>query len=268
MGKISVYGYEFDEESWRKRERLEFATLDKVYNDIDLSGLKILDGGTGVGYSAKYLAQHVGNGLIVTVDVDPNSFEMLINIVEENILDRIVFIKANLSKLDFIKENYFDIVNLYFTVHTIESVTPGETLQVLREMYRVLKPGGMLVITENYPTFKPIDRAQELLIEFSKVEDKIMKALGVTARDIEYEPNQLANILMHVGFKDLTYVKISNGEIDPTLMDWVSYLVRRAQEIPDSKIKEEILKDIRSKLREAKDCGIRDNPSYVIYALK
>jgi len=68
-------------------------------------------------------------------------------------LDRIVFIKANLSKLDFIKENYFDIVNLYFTVHTIESVTPGETLQVLKEMHRVLKPGGMLVITENYSFF-------------------------------------------------------------------------------------------------------------------
>jgi len=268
MAKISVYGYEFDEESWRKRERLEFVTLDRVYNGIDLSGLKILDGGTGVGYSAKYLAQHVGNGLVVTVDVDPSAFEMLTNIVEENVLDRIVFIKANLSRLDFIKENYFDIVNLYFTVHTIESVTPGETLQVLKEMHRVLKPGGMLVITENYPTFKPVDRAHELLIEFSRIEDKIMKALGVTARDIEYEPDQLANILMHVGFKDVTHVKISNGEIDPTLMDWVSYLARRAQEISDNKIKEEILKDIRSKLREAKNYGIRDNPSYVIYALK
>ena len=163
-----------------------------------------------------------------------------------------------MSKLDFIKENYFDIVNLYFTVHTIES----------KEMHRVLKPGGMLVMTENYPTFKPVDRAHELLIEFSRIEDKIMKALRVTARDVEYEPDQLANILMHAGFKDVTHVKISNGEIDPTLMDWVSYLARRAQEISDNKIKEEILKNIRSKLREAKNYRIRDNPSHVIYALK
>ena len=51
MVKISVYGYEFDEESWRKREGIEFTTLDKVYNGIDISGLKILNGGTGMSYS-------------------------------------------------------------------------------------------------------------------------------------------------------------------------------------------------------------------------
>ena len=43
LTKISVYRYEFDEESWRKRERLEFAILDRVYNGIDLSSLKIFD---------------------------------------------------------------------------------------------------------------------------------------------------------------------------------------------------------------------------------
>jgi len=201
MTKISIYGYEFEEETWRERERLEFAILDRVYNGIDLSNLKILDGDTGVGYSTKYLALHIRDGLVVTVDIDTSSFEMLIKIVDEYLLNKIVFIKANLSKLSFIKENYFDIVNLYFTIHTIESVTLGETIKVLREMYRILKPGGMLVITENYPTFKPIDRAQELLIEFSKIEDKIMEALGVTARDVEYEPRELANILKHIGFK-------------------------------------------------------------------
>jgi len=253
MNKFSVYGYEFDEEAWRKREKLEFETLDKIYNNIDLMGLKILDGGTGVGYSAKYLALRVGTGLVVTIDIDPSSFEMLINIIEKEILDRIVFIKANLSKLDFIKENYFDIVNLYFTVHTIGSVTPGKIFQVLREMYRVLKPEAMLVITENYPTFKPIDKAQELLIEISKIEDKIMEILGVVARDIEYEPVELVNILTDVGFRDITYMKICDGEIDPTLLDWVSYLAGKAQEILDNNLREEILKDIRNKMREAKN---------------
>ena len=173
---------------------------------------------------------------------------MLASIVGGDVLSKIVFIKADLCKLDFMKENYFDIVNLYFTVYTIESVTPEETLQVLRRMHRVLKPGGMLVITKNYPTFKPIDRAQELLIEFSRIEDKIIKTLGVTARDVVYEPNQLANILIHVGFKGITHIKISNGEIDPTLMNWVSYLARKSQEIPDNKIKEKVLRDIEDKL--------------------
>ena len=126
----------------------------------------------------------------------------------------------------------------------------------------------MLVITGNYPTFKPIDRAQELLIEFSKIEDKIMKALGITARDVEYEPNELVNMLTRIGFKDVIYVKTSNGEMDPTLMDWVSYLVRRAQEILNDKIREEVLKDIRNRLEEAREYGIRDSPSYAIYALK
>jgi len=95
-----------------------------------------------------------------------------------------------------------------------------------------------------------------------------MKALGITARDVEYEPNELVNMLTRIGFKDVIYVKISNGEMDPTLMDWVSYLVRRAQEILNDRIGEEVLKDIRNRLEEAREYGIRDNTSYAIYALK
>jgi hypothetical protein len=46
--------------------------------------------------------------------------------------------------------------------------------------------------------------------------------------------------------------------MDPILMDWVSYLVRRAQEILNNKIREEVLKDIRNRLEEARGYGIRN----------
>jgi len=268
MAKIPIYGYEFDEEAWRRREGLEFALLDKVYSGADLSDLRVLDGDTGVGYSAKYLALRVKGGFVVTVDIDPRAFEMLTNLMAGKSLNEynIQFVRGDLRELGFIRDGCFDVVNLHFTVHTVESTTPGGTLQVLEGAYRVLRPGGTLVITENYPTFKPVDRAQELLIELSRIEEEIMEALGAARRDVEYEPDELAGMLVRVGFSEVSYTKISDGEMDPTLLDWALYLIKRAHEIKGSK--EGIVRRIEEKLNEARIYGIRGSPSYAIYALK
>ncbi|RLE80280.1 MAG: hypothetical protein DRJ51_06120 [Thermoprotei archaeon] len=266
--KVTIYGLEVEEEAWQKRAEIESKILARVFKDLDLSGLRILDGGTGVGYAVRYLVSHVGNGVVVTVDIDPRCLEMLRNFVNGNLLKRIIFIKADLRKLAFIKDGYFDLVNLYFTLHTVESTTPGGTIQVLREMYRLLRPGGMLVVTENYSEFTPIDKAQEVFLELSMIESSILDALGVHARDVEYSPEELVEMLTRIGFRNMSYKEVSRGELDPTLKDWVAYLVKNAKKIRDDRVRENILEEISVKLKEVEIYGLRDGPSYALYAFK
>jgi len=265
--KITIFGLQFEREPWSKREKIEFAILDKVYHSIDLLNKNVLDGGAGIGYSAKYLALHIGEGLVISVDIDSESFKTVRKIVNKNLEAKIVFINADLRNLNFIKDEYFDFVNLYFTLHTVESTTPGGLLQILKEAYRILKRKGKVIIVENYPSFKPIDKAQELLMELSTIEDEIMRVLSIR-KDREYQPKELLNILIQTGFKDIIYEKISDGVMDPTLINWVSYLVRRAKEIRDKELKESILNRIYSKLKDVKTYGLRDSPLYVLYAVK
>jgi len=104
-----IYGYKTEIRPWLERERLERETLDKVFAGVKLEGLRVLDAGTGIGYAAKYLAQRVGGGVLVTIDVDSSSLEMLKRLAGEELTEKLVFIKADMRNLDFIKNDYFDL---------------------------------------------------------------------------------------------------------------------------------------------------------------
>jgi len=268
MGEeFAVYGRKVDLKPWLEREKLELSTLNRVFSKIQLEGLRVLDAGTGMGYSAKYLAQRIGSGVLVTVDIDPGSLDMLRKLAGVKLIDKLIFIKADLRNLDFVKADYFDLICLYYTIHTIESTTPGGVKRVLEEMHRVLKPGGLLVAVENYATFEPIDDAHRLMLKFSLIEKEINSILAA-ASDIEYDPKELCSLLEDAGFHILNYKDVGQGCIDPTLLSWVSYLIDKAKSIQDQKTRREILARLKVLLEDAKKTGIRDAPSYAIYAKK
>jgi len=267
-GIVEIYGYKTKIQPWLERERLERETLDKVFAGIKLKGLKILDAGTGIGYAANYIAQRIGGGVLITIDIDASSLEMLRRLAGEELTKKIVFVKADLRNLDFIKDDYFDLACLYYTIHTIESTTPGGVRQVLREIHRVLKPGGLLVAVENYATFEPIDDAQRLLLELARVENEINILLNVREVDVEYDPEELCTLLMKAGYKDPTYRKIDDGGRDPTLLTWASYLKDRAHNIPDRDVRRRILAELKTLIDKEEKTGIRSSPTYVVYAKK
>jgi len=263
-----VYGYKTEIRPWLERERLEHETLDKVFAGIKLEGLNVLDAGTGIGYAAKYLAQRIGGGVLVTIDIDASSLEMLKRLAGKELTEKLVFIKADLRNLDFIKDDYFDLACLYYTIHTIESTTPGGVRRVLKEIRRVLRPGGLLIAVENYATFEPIDGAQRLLLELARVENEINALLGTREVDVEYDPEELCALLTEAGYRNPTYRKIDNGSIDPTLLTWASYLKDRARDIPDQDAREKVLAKLRTLISEAEKTGIRSSPTYALYARK
>nr|MDO8045999.1 class I SAM-dependent methyltransferase [Candidatus Baldrarchaeota archaeon] len=93
--------------------------LKDVFSSISLEKKRILDIGTGQGFACKFLVEHAEHSEIVTVDKDPLSLNRLRNIVGDDI-DKITFLKVNLSNMSFLKDNYFDIVLSHYTLSTVD----------------------------------------------------------------------------------------------------------------------------------------------------
>lgn len=115
--------------------------IEFMIEGIDLAGKKVLDFGSGLGGPAFYLATS-HHAHVYGVDVDP----FLVNQANENRdkkhLDQVSFELISSYKLPF-EDATFDVV---FSKEVIVHVSDKRA--VFKELYRVLKPGGVLVIMD------------------------------------------------------------------------------------------------------------------------
>lgn len=108
--------------------------------------LKVLDLGTGFGINVAFLARWLAKGSAVWT-VDPSK-EVLADV--EAMLDsesaRLVrFAVATADDLDF-ADGFFDLVVSVMVLHHLEELQPA-----LKEISRVLKPGGLLLVVDYKP---------------------------------------------------------------------------------------------------------------------
>ena len=130
---------------------------------ISLSGVRagqhVLDIAGGTGDLAKVFSREVGrNGHVVLSDINAAMLEVgrerLINAGCNNV----DFVLANAETLAPFDDNSFDLVTISFG---LRNVTDKDA--ALRAMYRVLKPGGRLLILEfSKPVFEPLSKAYDL----------------------------------------------------------------------------------------------------------
>lgn len=122
-------------------------TYEVYFNEVrkifgDLKGKKILDFGTGSGRSAQ-LIKTLGAEEVVGVDRNKEMIKLAKKIKDSSI-------KFNLiSKNIPYPDNYFD--HTLCIAVLIEIGSKKEMLNAFMEIYRVLKPGGKLVITTTNP---------------------------------------------------------------------------------------------------------------------
>lgn len=119
----------YPEDSINLSSRYKLA-LSWVPDDIET----LLDAGCAWGYGTRLLKQKCNQ----IYGLDPN--QDAINVAKERD-DRIKFINCGLEKTPFESE-FFDVV---VCCETIEHV--GNEIDSLNEIYRILKPGGILIIT-------------------------------------------------------------------------------------------------------------------------
>ena len=186
---------------------------------IDLCGIRkghrVLDLAGGTGDLAEKISRLVGTqGEVILADIN-NS---MLKVARDRLLDRGIFenltiMQADAEQLPF-TENYFDRIIIGFG---LRNVTHKE--KALQSMFRVLKPGGRLLVLEfstpTLPGLKSIYDAYsfKLLPLLGRVVAKDEDSYRYLAESIRMHPNQdtLKTMMMDAGFENCDYHNLTGG---------------------------------------------------------
>ena len=128
---------------WSRRWEYPFViqkVLDFAHTQ-DGRPLKMLDGGSGVTYVPYYLCDEVPNLSVICCDTN-TSYDPMFKAINANLgHDRVTFQEAMLQKLPY-TDGGLDIVAC---ISVLEHTDNYE--QIINEFARVLRPGGLLVLT-------------------------------------------------------------------------------------------------------------------------
>ena len=234
-----------------KRLEEEEKLLEKVFLHIPLERKRILDMGTGQGFACKFLVDHAKESIIITVDKDPLSLNRVRNVIGEKI-DDIIFMKADLTDMTFIKDNYFDIALSHYTLSAVDE---KELYIILEEVHRVLVPNGILVIVEGFNEGKK-DIPRRLTLELEEIYYQITG---------EFEEMRLETFLSKIkrfrGFRIVEVKKLDDGLLDPTIEDFAYYLLSLTKD-------ESLRRRIIEICEKGKIYGFRESPNYAFYLKK
>ena len=178
-------------------------------------GQRVLDIAGGTGDLAKKLAKAVGKtGRVVLSDINSSMLQIgRGRLLDAGIVDNVTYLQANAEYLPF-PENYFDRITIAFG---LRNVTQKEL--ALASMYRILKPGGSLVVLEFSKPILPV--LQKIYDTYSF---HIIPQLGkwVTGDEASYRylvesirmhPDQmnLSSMMKNAGFDDVSYFNLTGG---------------------------------------------------------
>jgi len=186
---------------------------------IDCSGIRkgqqVLDlaGGTG-DLSAKF-ARIVGpTGHVVLADINDSMLKVgRAKLRDLGIIGNVDYVQANAEALPF-PDNHFDLVTIAFG---LRNVTDKE--KALASIYRVLKPGGRLLVLEfSKPIYKPLSKLYDfysfnILPKLGKLIANDSESYRYLAESIRMHPNQetLKEMMQAVGFEGTEYFNLSAG---------------------------------------------------------
>ncbi len=197
--------------SFQQHKRWRKLTMDKMKVQ---TGQTALDVCCGTGDWTVSLAEAVGEtGRVYGLDFSENMLKIAEDKVRENRLRQVELIHGNAMDLPF-GDNTFDFVTIGFGLRNVP-----DYMQVLKEMHRVLKPGGMAVCLETSqpttPVFRQIYYAyfRYLMPLFGKVFAKSYQEyswLQESARDFP-GMEELAQMFWQAGFVNVIYKPFSGG---------------------------------------------------------
>ena len=186
---------------------------------IDCSGVRrgqtVLDlaGGTG-DLTAKFSRLVGETGRVMLADINDSMLKMgrekLRNI---GIVGNVEYVQANAEALPF-ADNTFDCITISFG---LRNVTDKE--KALRSMYRVLKPGGRLLVLEfSKPIIEPLSKAYDaysfhILPKVGELVAKDGDSYRYLAESIRMHPDQetLKGMMQDAGFENVDYYNLTAG---------------------------------------------------------
>lgn len=186
---------------------------------IDCSGVRrgqrVLDlaGGTG-DLTAKFSRLVGETGEVVLADINSSMLKVGREKLRNNgIIGNVNYVQANAEALPF-PDNYFDCITIAFG---LRNVTEKE--KALASMFRVLKPGGRLLVLEfSKPVLEPLSKAYDaysfhILPRIGELVAKDSGSYRYLAESIRMHPDQdtLKQMMEDVGFENATYHNLTGG---------------------------------------------------------
>ena len=188
---------------------------------IDCAGLrpaqKVLDLAGGTGDLTARFSRIVGErGEVVLADINDSMLKVgrdkLRNL---GLVDNIRYVQANAEALPF-PDNHFDLITIGFG---LRNVTDKE--KALASMFRVLKPGGRLLVLEfSKPTSELMAKLYDLysfhiLPKMGKLVTRDSDSYQYLAESIRMHPDQdtLKGMMETVGFESVDYFNLTQGVV-------------------------------------------------------
>lgn len=180
-------------------------------------GHRILDLAGGTGDLALQFSKKVGpKGQVVLSDINSSMLSEGRNrMIDAGVSNNMDFVLANAECLPF-PDNYFNIITIAFGLRNVT-----DKAKALKSMYRVLKPGGRLLVLEFSKPTNPVFRT--LYDQYSfKVIPKLGKLVSGDEASYQYlvesirmHPDQdtLKNMVRDAGFEEADYINLTNGVV-------------------------------------------------------
>lgn len=179
------------------------------------SGHKVLDLAGGTGDLAAKFSKIVGeNGKVILADINNAMLtvgrDKLRNL---GVVGNIDYVQANAEMLPF-PDNTFDIITIAFG---LRNVTDKD--KALASMYRVLKPGGRLLVLEfSKPSSEMLSKVYDLysfhlLPKMGQLVANDSESYQYLAESIRMHPDQetLKGMMDNVGFEQTNYYNLTGG---------------------------------------------------------
>ncbi len=153
MGRSQHAGYWDDDTRNEKEAQQNY--LERLAGLLQLQkGERVLDAGSGQGYAARYLAEATG-AEVTGITITPREVRVSERL-SKNIANKPQFVLGDYADTDF-ADDYFDVV------YTTETLSHAKDMKkTMKEFYRILKPGGRIVLADYEVQSKdaPLDHKQ------------------------------------------------------------------------------------------------------------
>jgi len=190
-----------------KRYTIEMSGVRKGYKVLDIAG--------GTGDLAAKFSDIVGDsGEVVLSDINGSMLGVgRSRMIDKGLLTNIDYVQANAESLPF-PDNYFDCITIAFGLRNVT-----EKAKALKSMYRIVKPGGRVLVLEfSKPQSPLLSKVYDLysfkiLPKMGEIVANDSESYKYLAESIRMHPDQqtLKEMMSEAGFEQCDYHNLTGG---------------------------------------------------------